>query len=56
MAANKRSRLYRIVKYDVYIYSTSKRNAKKHWEKNTGLNSGKICWVRYRKISIFNTI
>lgn len=52
MAANKRSRLYRIEPFDVFVYQTTKKNARKHWEEKTGLKASKITWLRMKKIKL----
>lgn len=52
MAANKTTRLYRMVQYNVFVYATTKQKAKKQFEESTGLKSGKISWTRYKKIKM----
>ena len=52
MAANTRTRLYRMVKYDCFVYATTKSNTRKHWVEKTGLPVGKIRWSRYKKIKM----
>ena len=52
MAANQRTRLYRIVQYNLFVYATTKAKAKKHFESATGLKAGKISWSRYKKIKL----
>ena len=52
MAANKRTRLYRIVQFNLFVYATTKAKAKKHFESSTGLMAGRISWSRYKKIKM----
>jgi hypothetical protein len=52
MAANKRTRLYRIVQYNVFVYATTKKKAKSQFETSTGLKAGMISWSRYKKIKM----
>lgn len=52
MAANTRSRLYRIDPYEVFVYATTKKKAKKHWEEKTKLKAVKITWYRMKKIKL----
>lgn len=50
--ANKTTRLYRIVNYNLFVYETTKKKAKAHFEKVTGLKAGKISWSRYKKFKL----
>lgn len=50
--ANKTTRLYRIVKYNLFVYETTKKRAKERFERSTGLKAGKISWSRYKKIKL----
>lgn len=52
MAANKRSRLYRVEPFNLFVYETSKQKAKKHFEKVTELKATKITWLRMKKIKL----
>ena len=52
MAANQRTKLYRIVQFNLFVYATTKAKAKKHFETATGLKAGKISWSRYKKIKL----
>jgi len=52
MPKNKQTRLYRIVQYNLYVYDTTKKKTKAHFESVTGLKSGRITWSRYKKIKL----
>ena len=52
MPKNKQTRLYRIVQYNLYVYDTTKKKAKQHFESVTGLKAGKVSWARYKKIKL----
>jgi len=49
---NKRTRLYRIIAFNLFVYSTTKKKAKQHFESVTGLKAGKVSWARYKKIKL----
>lgn len=52
MAANQRARLYKILPYELFVYQTSKKKAKKHFEEKTGLKASKVTWLRLKKIKL----
>lgn len=52
MPQNKTTRLYRLVNYNLFVYATTKKKAKKHFEDVTGLKAGRISWSRYKKIKM----
>jgi hypothetical protein len=53
MPESKTTRLYRIDPYDCFVYSTTKRKAKKHFEEKTNLIVKKVVWQRFKKIKLF---